>query len=141
MFSVFRLNVKIFQANLCLTLFLSTVTAARPLTTFNAKGVAASAYHLVSNTRQVADSSTTNEHNRVLLKVVPFAGDVNGDFLPVAQLDPRNLTQSRVRLLGGHRTNLQTNALLLGAFLQDGRLALASFGFASLADELINGRH
>jgi hypothetical protein len=38
---------------------------------------------LIANTRKVADTSTADKHNRVLLQVMPFTRDVSGDFFTV----------------------------------------------------------
>ncbi len=77
----------------------------------------------------------------MLLKVVTFTGNVDRNFLAVAQTNTRDFSQSGVRLLGGHRPDLQTDTLLLRALLKHRRLALALFQFASLADELIDCWH
>jgi hypothetical protein len=50
---------------------------------------------MIPDTRQVLDPPTPHEHDRVLLKVVPFARDVGGDFQAVAQPDPGDFTQGR----------------------------------------------
>ena len=122
-------------------LLLRAITAAGLLATFDAKGISGAANDLVPNTWQVANTPTTDQNDRVFLKVVPLARDVNGDFFAVTQADTRNFSQCRVRLFRRHRSNLQANTLLLRAFLKHGRLALAFFQLASFSDELVDRRH
>ena len=61
--------------------------------------------------------------------------------LPLLNRTRDDLTKRRVRLFRRHRANLQTNTLLLRAFFQHGRLALALLELASFADELIDRWH
>ena len=54
---------------------------------------------MVANSGQVLDAAAADEHDRVLLQVVPLTGDVRRDFHPVRQPDAGDLAQCRVRLL------------------------------------------
>src|SRR5690606_10350946 len=124
----------------CLAL-LGTVTRASLFAIIDAQRVTTAANHLISNARQIANTTPANEHDRVLLQVVTFAGNVNRDLFAVAQPHAGDLPQRRVRLFGGHRADLQADTLLLGAAVQHGRLADLAGLLASLADELIDSGH
>jgi hypothetical protein len=62
-------------------------------------GVERTADDLVAHTGEVADTTTTHEHDRVLLQVVALAGDVGGDLDARVQTDTSDLAKRRVRLL------------------------------------------
>src|SRR5665213_1711716 len=49
------------------------------------------AQHVVAHARQVANAAAPDEHDRVLLQVVAFAGDVGNDFARGGQTDLGNL--------------------------------------------------
>src|SRR5919198_5043929 len=68
---------------------LRAVLRARLLAVAHAGGVEGGADHLVADARQGADAATADEHDRVLLQVVPLTGDVGGDLHPVRQPDAR----------------------------------------------------
>ena len=116
--------------------------AAAGLTTFlNAQGIQHTADNFVSNPWQVANTTTANEHDGVLLQVVPFPGDVSGQFLAVGQPDTADFPQRRVRFLRRHGTNLQADAPLLRSPFQQRSFRLRSLLFAWLADQLVDCRH
>lgn len=71
-------------ADAAVKLLLGTVATSRLLSAFYPKGVTRATDHLVANTRQVTDTTTSNKHDRVFLKIVTFAGNVNRHFLAVA---------------------------------------------------------
>jgi hypothetical protein len=48
---------------------------------------------VVANTGKVFDTTTANEHGRVLLEVVAFTGDVGGDLHSVCQTNTGDLTE------------------------------------------------
>ncbi len=70
-----------------------------------------------------------------------FAGDIDGTFLLVGKSYPCNLTDSRVRLLGRCGRNRKAYAALLGAVVQNGRLALENLLFSSVLNQLIYCGH
>src|SRR6202000_1452916 len=80
-------------------LLLRAVTTASLLAVADTLGVERTADDLVPDTGQVADTTATDEHDRVLLQVVPDAGDVGGDLDLAGQPDTRHLAERRVRLL------------------------------------------
>src|SRR5690606_22555778 len=120
---------------------LGTVAAAGLAASVDAQRVEHAANDLVTHTRQVADTTAADQHDRVLLQIVTFAGNIGGDFLAVGEPDASHLPQSRVRLLRGHGLNLQADAPLLRTSLQQRRLALGLLRPPRLADELIDRGH
>src|SRR3954467_297505 len=60
-------------------LLLHAVLRAGLLAVAHAGGVERAAHDLVADARQVLDAAATDEHDRVLLQVVPLTGDVGGD--------------------------------------------------------------
>ena len=107
----------------------------------NAGGIQRTADNVVTNAGQVLNSSASDKYGRVLLKIVTFAGDINGTLLLVGQSYSRNLSDSRVRLFGGRGRYRKANAALLRAVVQNGRLALENLFFSAVSDELIDCRH
>lgn len=120
---------------------LRTVTASGLLTTVDTEGIAGSANDLVSNPWQVPHTTTTDENDGVFLKVVTFTWDVNRDFLAVAQANPSDFSQGRVRLLWGHRTDDEANALFLRASLEHWALGGLALYNAVATNQLVNGWH
>jgi hypothetical protein len=57
---------------------LGAVLGAGLTTILDSSGVQGAADDVVSDTRQILDTTTPNQDHRVLLKVVPNAGDVGG---------------------------------------------------------------
>ena len=87
------------------------------LTIGNALGIQGTTDDVVTHTGQVLHTAATDQNDAVLLQIVADAGNVRGDLDTIRELDTGNLTQSRVRLLGGHGTNGSADAALLGAVL------------------------
>src|SRR3954469_22886577 len=81
-------------------LLLRAVPAAGLLAVLDALGVQRAADDLVANARQVLHPAATDQHDRVLLQVVPDTRDVGRDLDARGELDPRDLAQRRVGLLG-----------------------------------------
>src|SRR5204862_7813855 len=111
----------------------------------DAGGVERAANDLVAHTRKVLDAAAANEHDGVLLQVVPLAGDVGRDLDRARDPHARHLAQRRVRLLRGRRVDARADAaalrsgdLLLAplAGLEAGRGELLLGRLAALADEL-----
>src|SRR5205085_10087622 len=84
---------------------LDAVLRAGLLAVGDAGGVERAADDLVAHARQVLHAAAANEHDRVLLEVVPLARDVGGDLHPVRQANAGHLAESRVRLLGRGRVD------------------------------------
>src|SRR3954471_21584504 len=64
---------------------------------------------VVADAREVADPAAADQDDRVFLEVVALAADVGGHFLAVGEPDPRHLAERRVRLLRGHRLDLEAD--------------------------------
>src|SRR3954466_8960378 len=111
------------------------------LATLNANGVQRAAHHVVADTRQVLHTAAANQHQRVLLQVVPDAGDIGRHFDPIGQANARHLAERRIRLLRGLREHTDADAALLRADLQRGTLGLGDDLLAPLANELTDSRH
>src|SRR5580658_1169641 len=119
-------------------LLLRSVTAASLLAVADALGVQGAADDLVANSGQVAHAAAADQHDRVLLQVVPDARDVRGDLDLAGQPDPGDLAQRRVRLLGRRRVDARANAAALRALLERRRLVLRYLVLAALADQLLD---
>lgn len=96
---------------------------------------------MVANTRKVFHPAPANEHDRMLLQVVPDPGNVGGDFDPVRESDPGHLPKRRIRLLRIDREDPDAHAPPLGAPLERRRIGGRSSPFPASADELVDRRH
>src|SRR5262249_41837697 len=104
---------------------LGTVLGASLLAVRDALGIEDAADDMVAHARQVADPAATDQHDGVLLEVVPFTGDVSGDLHAIGEAHAGDLAQRRVGLLGRHGFHLEADAALLWAAVQGGVLWLA----------------
>src|SRR3569832_191912 len=107
----------------------------------DARGVERAANDVVANARQILHAATADQNDRVLLQVVPLAGDVGGHFHAVRQAHARDLAQGRVRLLRRGRVNAHADATALRAGLERGRVRFELRLGATELDELIDGGH
>ena len=96
---------------------------------------------MVTNTRKILNTTTADQHDRVLLQVVALTRDVARDFDPVREPDARDFSQRRVRLLRCLREDPDTDAALLRAVLQGWTLRLADDLLASGPNQLTDSRH
>ena len=96
---------------------------------------------MVTNAGEIPYTAAADEHGRVFLKVVTFAGNVNGTFLLVRKANPCNLTDGRVGLFGRCGCNRNAYAALLRAVVQNGRLALIDLLFSAMLYKLIYCGH
>src|SRR3954468_11566988 len=95
-------------------LLLHAVLRASLLAVADAGGVERPAHDLVAHAGQVLDAAAADEHHRVLLEVVPLAGDVGGDLDAAGDADASHLAQSRVRLLRRGGVDARADAAALG---------------------------
>ena len=121
----------------------------------DAGGVERAPDDVVLDRREVLHPAAAHQDHRVLLEVVADARDVGRDLHLVREPDARDLPKRRVRLLRGHRPDLQADAALLrGAgdrhlalsqavpvLAQRGRLDLLDLRLPPVAHELADGRH
>ena len=96
---------------------------------------------VVANTGKVSDTTTSNEHDRVLLEVVPLSTDVCTDLATVGQPNSSNLTERGVWFLRGLGLHLKADTSSLGTRVKVTDLTLGVGLAARLADELINRGH
>src|ERR1700682_2148745 len=89
---------------------LGAVLRAALLAPLGAGRVEGAANHVVPDTGEVLDASTTNQDHRVLLEVVPGPGDIAGDLRAGGEAHAGNLPERRVRLLGGRGIDAHANA-------------------------------
>src|SRR5437773_1484463 len=134
---------------------LGTVLAAALLPVTDAGRVEGAADDVVLDRREVLDPPTADEDDGVFLEVVADPRDVGRDLHLVRQPDAGDLAEGRVRLLGRHRSHLETDAALLrGArdrhlaaihpvpVLAHGRrLDLRDLARAAVSHELADRRH
>src|SRR5438105_10666745 len=125
----------------CSALLLGAVAAAGLLAIADAAGVERAPDDLVADAGQVLHTAAADEHDRVLLEVVPDAGDVGGDLHARGEPDPGHLAEGGVRLLRGGGVDAGADAPTLRRSLERGRLGLLRLRLASLADELLDGGH
>ena len=104
-------------------------------------GVEGAADDLVANARQVADPTTADQHDRVLLEVVALTGDVGRDLDAVGETHAANLAKRRVRLLRSDRVNAGADPPSLGGAGQGSRLRFLQFWLPAFADKLLDRRH
>src|SRR3954447_8016260 len=120
---------------------LGAVAAPGLLAVGDATGVERTAHDLVAHTREVLHTTTTHEHDRVLLQVVADAGDVGRDLDARGEAHTGDLAQRGVGLLGRVREHARADAAALGRTLERGRLRLLGLRLSPLADELLDRGH
>jgi hypothetical protein len=128
------------------------------LAVIHATCVQCSTDDVIANTGKIPDSTTTDQHHGVLLKIVSLARNVGSYFHSIRQTNAGNLPKRRVWLLRRHRSNLGTYATLLRRTfppstpsgiatsrvvrkLQRRRLGLLANRFPPFSDQLIDRRH
>src|SRR5689334_15625119 len=122
-------------------LLLGAVAGTSLLTTTHARGVERAADDLVTHTGEVLHTTTTHEHDAVLLEVVVLTGDVCGDLDAAGQAHTGDLAQRRVRLLGSGGEHACARAAALRCALQGRRRLLAALALTALADQLLDRGH
>ena len=93
---------------------LCTVLGTGLHTAIDALSIQSTTNDVITDTGKVLNTTATDQNNRVLLQVVANTGNVSGNFHTVGQAHTSDLTQCRVRLLGGSGTDGSANATLLG---------------------------
>src|ERR1043166_1929748 len=59
-------------------------------------GIEGAADDVISHAGQILDSAASNQNDRMLLQIVPFAGDIGCHFHPIGQTNACHLAQRRV---------------------------------------------
>src|SRR3954471_9487672 len=90
-------------------LLLHAVLRTGLLAITHAGGVERPADDLVAHARQVLDAAAADQHDGVLLEVVPLAGDVGRDLDPARDPDAGHLAQGRVRFLRRGRVHARAD--------------------------------
>src|SRR5262249_34478553 len=97
---------------------LGALLGTAPLPLLPPPAVQTPADDLVPHAGQVPHAPAADQHDRVLLQVVPLAPDVGRDLVPVGEPHAGDLPQRRVGLLGGRRPDDQAHPALLRAGLE-----------------------
>src|SRR4051794_16766753 len=105
------------------------------------RGIQRATDHVIADARKVLYTTTTNQHNRMLLKVMPNARDISSDFDSVGQTHTSNLPQRRIRLLRGGSVHASADTTLLRAALQRRAGRFPCWRFAPFTHKLIECRH
>src|SRR6202165_961736 len=124
-----------------LLLALGAVLAAALLAVLGAGGFERAADDVVAHTREVADAPSADQHHRVLLEVMPDAGDVGGHLDLGGQADAGPLAKRRVGVFGRGRVHADADPAPLGAAPERSGLRLVRRLGAALADQLLKGGH
>src|SRR5215472_9455780 len=119
-------------------LLLRAVATACLLAVADTLGVQRAADDLVAHAGQVTDATATDQHDGVLLQVVPDTRDVGGDLDLAGEPDAGHLAQRRVRLLGRGRVDARAYPATLRAALQRRSLVLGYLVLPALADQLLD---
>src|SRR3569623_1291397 len=120
---------------------LSAVLRTRLAAILDTLRIEHAAQDVVANAGKVAHAAATDQHHRVLLKVVAFARNVADDFAAVGQADLGHLAQRRVRLLRGRGIDASADAALLRVLFHRRDLRLGLLRVAALADQLVDRWH
>src|SRR5208282_5100347 len=84
---------------------------------------------------------TADQDDRMLLQVVPYAGNISRHFVTVREPHSGHLAQGRVRLLGRGGLDLRADPAFLGRALQRRRAGLVALLYARAANKLVDSRH
>ena len=119
---------------------LGTVLGTGLHTVLDRSSVVGATDDVITDTREVTDTTAADEHDGVLLQVVALTRDVSSNFDAVDKANTGNLTKSRVRLLRARGEDAGAHAALLGVVLQSSVLGLLGHGTTALANQLVNSR-
>src|SRR5882724_587739 len=119
---------------------LGAVLGTALLAVGHADRIQCAAHYVVAHSGQILHTATADEHDGVLLQVVADAGNVGGDFHTIGQANAGDLTQRRVRLLGGLRVDAGADAAPLGRTLHGRRSRLVARRNAAFSHELTKCR-
>ena len=120
---------------------LRSVLRPAPMPIGDPSRIEGTAHDVVADTGQVLDPPTAHQHHRVLLKIVAHAGDIGVDLATIREANTSDLAKRRVRLLRRLGIHAQTHTPALGRGFEVGGLGALDTGLASVADQLLDGRH
>jgi hypothetical protein len=84
----------------------------------HAGGVERAADDVITNTGEIFHAAPANQHDRVLLQVVPDSGYISGYFDSIGKPHASHFSQRRIRLLGSGSVYARTDPTLLRAAIQ-----------------------
>src|SRR5262245_7120623 len=96
-------------------LALGAVLRPALLPALDTHGVERAAHHVITDPGKVLHAAATDEHDRMLLQVVPHPGDVGRHLDAVRQPYARDLAQRGIRLLRRRGEDARADAPLLRA--------------------------
>lgn len=111
------------------------------LTAIHAESIERATNDVVTHTRKILHSATTDQDDGVLLKIMTFTTNVGDHFITIGEANLSDFSERRVRLLWRPSVNLETNAATLRAVVQSRGFRLRDCFLTSFADELVNGGH
>mmetsp|Transcript_11404 Transcript_11404/g.23113 ORF Transcript_11404/g.23113 Transcript_11404/m.23113 type:complete len:126 (-) Transcript_11404:2617-2994(-) len=79
--------------------FRCTILGPSTLAVLDTMQIQDTSYKMVSDTREILDSSTTDEHDRVLLNIMSLTGNVTDDCAAGRELDTCNFSHCGIRFL------------------------------------------
>ena len=107
----------------------------------NSVGVLRPSNYMIPDPGQVLYATTSDEHNRVLLKVVTNAWNIRRDFVAVCKTNSCNLTQGGIRFFGCGCIHPYTDTTALRAVGQSWGRCFSSRPRSSFSDQLVNRWH
>jgi len=113
---------------------LNTVLGTAATTLFHTLTVQSATDDVITNTRKVLYAASANENNRVLLKVVPFIGNIGDYFGAIGKTNLGYLTDSRIRLFRRTSHYLDTDPAFKGIRVEGGRFGLNPLWATSFAN-------
>ena len=96
---------------------------------------------VVADRRKILYPATPNQHDRVLLQVVPLSRDVGRNLHPIGQPYAGDLAECGVRFLRRRRVDARANTPFLWASLECGSGGPLGLNPAALSDQLIDCGH
>src|SRR5690349_16552593 len=92
---------------------LGAIFGAALATVLDTLGIENAAQDVVTHAGKVAHTTAADQHHRVLLKIMAFAGNIADHFALVGEPHLGDLAKRRVRLLRGRGVNAGADAALL----------------------------
>ena len=89
---------------------------------------------MIANSREIFDTTSADEHDRVLLQIMSDARNIGCHFDSVREPDPGDFAQRGVRLLGGGGVDTCTHPSFLRTTLQGRRGVFAPLLLSAFAN-------
>ncbi|GAD05015.1 hypothetical protein PORCRE_712 [Porphyromonas crevioricanis JCM 15906] len=120
---------------------LSPILRSALRTAVHTCGIQSPANNVITHTWQVFYTTSTHQHNAVLLQVVTFARDVDIYFFAVCQAHTSHLAHSRIWLLRGSCVHTHTHTSTLWAGFERRALTFLFESSTAFSNQLLNCRH